>query len=146
MIEMSKVAASDVEFECSGVESNVQVAGSWNKWKPHNLVLNSQEDNSWSLSLKLKPGCYQYKYIIDGEWIHDPSKQWRDDGKGNINNIIKVDSKLDVVVRHYRMANLQKTVQRLRETHAEIKELKQKLGTCWYSDIEKNSLDPKAGV
>ena len=29
---------------------------------------------------------------------------------------------------------------------AEIKELKQRLGTCWYSEVEKHKLDPKAGV
>ena len=118
LIEMSKVAASDVEFECSGVESNVQVAGSWNKWRPHNLVFNPR-DSSWSLSLKLRPGCYQYKYIIDGEWIHDPSKAWQDDGKGNINNVINrtnaninISIAVAIIMRfitttcHYPLANI----------------------------------------
>ena len=145
LTELAKEPAADVEFLCSGAEDSVQVAGSWNGWKPHNLVHHSKQD-LWFLSLKLKPGCYKYKYIIDGEWIHDPSKKWKDDGEGNINNVIIVESKLDIFVVHYRMAVLRKTVHRLRQTHAEIKELKQKLGTCWYNDIESYKLNPKAGV
>lgn len=143
--QLSKQAASDVEFICSGAENFVKVAGSWNNWKPRNLIYN-EKDDTWQLSLALRPGTYQYKYIVDGEWIHDPSKRLLDDGTGNINNVIKVDSKLDVVVRNYRIANIQKTVRRLRKTHAEIQELKQKLGTCWYSEVEKYKMDPKAGV
>ena len=143
--QLSNQAASDVEFICSGAENFVKVAGTWNNWRPRNLIYNEEED-TWQLSLSLRPGTYQYKYIVDGEWLHDPSKSWRDDGTGNINNVITVDSKLDVVVRNYRLANLQKTVRRLRKTHADIKKLKQKLGTCWYSEVEKYKMDPKAGV
>lgn len=143
--QMADQAASDVEFICSGAENYVKVAGTWNNWKPQNLIYN-QQDDTWMLSLNLKPGTYQYKYIIDGDWIHDPSKRWIEDDKGNVNNVIVVESLLDIVLRNYRMANLQKTVRRLRKTHAEIKELKQRLGTCWYSEVEKHKLDPKAGV
>ena len=143
--QLAVQAASDVEFVCSGAENYVKVAGTWNNWRPQNLIYN-QEDDTWMLSLNLKPGTYQYKYIIDGDWIHDPSKRWIEDDKGNVNNVIVVESLLDIVVRNYRMANLQKIVRRLRKTHAEIKELKQRLGTCWYSEVEKHKLDPKAGV
>ena len=143
--QMADQAASDVEFICSGAENYVKVAGTWNNWKPQNLIYN-QQDDTWMLSLNLKPGTYQYKYIIDGDWIHDPSKRWIEDDKGNVNNVIVVESLLDIVLRNYRMANLQKTLRRLRKTHAEIKELKQRLGTCWYSEVEKHKLDPKAGV
>ena len=143
--QLSVQAVSDVEFVCSGAENYVKVAGTWNNWKPQNLIYN-QEDDTWMLSLSLKPGTYQYKYIIDGDWIHDPSKRWIEDDTGNVNNVIVVESLLDIVVRNYRMANLQKIVRRLRKTHAEIKELKQRLGTCWYSEVEKHKLDPKAGV
>eukprot|EP00088_Acartia_fossae_P039157 TRINITY_DN40755_c0_g1_i1.p1 TRINITY_DN40755_c0_g1~~TRINITY_DN40755_c0_g1_i1.p1 ORF type:complete len:150 (-),score=35.08 TRINITY_DN40755_c0_g1_i1:78-527(-) len=142
---LSKEAASDVDFVCCGAENYVKVAGSWNKWRPQNMIY-SEPDDVWMLSLNLKPGRYQYKYIVDGEWIHDPTRPSSDDGKGNINNVIVVESKLDVVVRNWRMAKLQKTVRRLKKTHAEIKELKQKLGTCWYNEVEKHKLDPKAGV
>ena len=138
-------AASDFMFTCSGAENFVKVAGTWNNWKPRNLIYNERDD-TWQLSLALRPGTYQYKFIVDGEWMHDPSKRWLDDGKGNANNVMTVASKLDIFVLNYRKAKMLKTVRRLRQTHAEIKELKQKLGTCWYTEVEKYKVDPRAGV
>ena len=138
--QLANQAASDVEFICSGAENFVKVAGSWNNWRPRNLIYNELAD-TWQLSIKLSPGTYQYKYIVDGEWIHDPSSKCREDDKGNINNVLKVDSKLDILIRNYRMASLKKTVERLKKTKAEIKELKQKLGTSWYSEVQNYKMD-----
>ena len=141
---MSDVPAGAVEFVCRGAEAGVQVAGSWNNWQPRELLFTG--DNTWMLSLTIPPGTFQYKYIIDGEWMHDPSKKWLEDERGNVNNVIKVESKLEVVIRNLRLMELQKLVSRLKQTYAEIKELKQWLGTPWYSEVEKLKLDPKAGV
>ena len=141
---LSREPASTVEFVCCGAERGVQVAGSWNQWRARDLDLVG--DDTWMLSLSIPPGTFQYKYIIDGVWIHDPSKKWLQDAEGNINNVIKVESKLEIVVRNLRILELQKLVSRLKKTQAEIKELKQWLGTPWYSEVEKLQLDPKAGV
>ena len=141
---LSREPASTVEFVCCGAERGVQVAGSWNQWRARDLDLVG--DDTWMLSLSIPPGTFQYKYIIDGVWIHDPSKKWLQDAEGNINNVIKVESKLEIVIRNLRILELQKLVSRLKKTQAEIKELKQWLGTPWYSEVEKLQLDPKAGV
>ena len=141
---LSREPASTVEFVCCGAERGVQVAGSWNQWRARDLDLVG--DDTWMLSLSIPPGTFQYKYIIDGVWIHDPSKKWLQDAQGNTNNVIKVESKLEVVIRNLRILELQKLVGRLKKTQAEIKELKQWLGTPWYSEVEKLKLDPKAGV
>ena len=141
---LSRQPAAAVEFVCCGAEKGVQVAGSWNQWRPRDLDLVAED--TWMLSLSIPPGTFQYKYIIDGVWIHDPSKKWLQDAEGNINNVIKVESKLEIVIRNLRILELQKLVSRLKKTQAEIKELKQWLGTPWYSEVEKFKLDPKAGV
>ena len=141
---LSREPATTVEFVCCGAERGVQVAGSWNQWRARDLDLVG--DDTWMLSLSIPPGTFQYKYIIDGVWIHDPSKKWLQDAEGNINNVIKVESKLEIVIRNLRILELQKLVSRLKKTQAEIKELKQWLGTPWYSEVEKLQLDPKAGV
>ena len=141
---LSRQPAAAVEFVCCGAEKGVQVAGSWNQWRPRDLDLVAED--TWMLSLSIPPGTFQYKYIIDGVWIHDPSKKWLQDAEGNINNVIKVESKLEIVIRNLRILELQKLVSRLKKTQAEIKELKQWLGTPWYSEVEKLQLDPKAGV
>ena len=141
---LSREPAAAVDFVCCGAERRVQVAGSWNQWTPRDL--NFVGDDTWLLSLSIPPGTFQYKYIIDGVWIHDPSKKWLQDGQGNTNNVIKVESKLEVVIRNLRILELQKLVSRLKKTQAEIKELKQWLGTPWHSEVENFKLDPKAGV
>ena len=94
--ELARQAAADVEFLCSGAEDYVKVAGTWDGWRPHHLSYSRAED-TWQLSLALPPGTYSYKYIIDGEWLHDPTRRWADDGHGNINNVITIgiDDKLE---------------------------------------------------
>jgi chromosome partitioning protein len=52
----------------------VKVAGDFNDWLPssaHNL--RKDQDGRWVVRLPLKPGRYQYKFIVDGHWAKDPS-------------------------------------------------------------------------
>ena len=42
-------------------------------------------DSGWTISLKLKPGKYLYKYIIDGKWGTDPNNKTKE--KGNNSHI-----------------------------------------------------------
>ena len=134
---------TSVEFTCSGADEFVQVAGSWDDWKLHDL---KRDGDDWNVFLELKPGVYHYKYIVDGVWLHDPSKKWADDGKGNINNLIVVESKFAVFLRQKKIAELHQTAKRMRKVQAEIRELKQWLGTPWHSEVQKHKLCPKAGV
>merc|ERR1719228_821417 len=134
---------TSVEFTCSGADQSVQVAGTWNKWTPTDLQFI---DDCWSGFISLPPGTYQYKYIVDGVWLHDPSKRWVNDGQGNINNVITVESKLTLFLRQKRIAELHKTARRMRKVHAEIRELKQWLGTPWHAEAQNYKLCPKAGV
>ena len=84
---------SGVEFTCSGAEKSVKIAGTFNNWVPQSLDYFSDGDY-WFKTLDIPPGTYTYKYVVDGEWMHDPSKECVDDGKGNINNVIRVDDKM----------------------------------------------------
>ena len=134
---------TSVEFTCNGAENSVQVAGTFNNWRPQELKFN---DDCWSCFIPLLPGSYQYKYIVDGVWLHDPSKRWVEDEQGNINNIITVESKLEMFLRQKKIVELHRTVRRMRKVQAEIRELKQWLGTPWYGEVQNHKLSPKAGV
>ena len=46
--------------------SSVSVRGSFNGWGES--PMSRQPDGSWSLTLDLEPGEYQYKYFINGDW------------------------------------------------------------------------------
>ncbi len=50
----------------------VQVAGNFNNWDSNELVMENTQEG-WQLPLRLAPGNYEYKFIVDGRWIPDPS-------------------------------------------------------------------------
>ena len=34
---------------------------------------NNGIENGWELKVQMKPGEYEYRYIVDGHWMEDPS-------------------------------------------------------------------------
>lgn len=52
---------------------NVQVAGDFSNWEPiENVMVQQKGDKIWKGTVHLKPGRYQYKFIVDGKWKIDP--------------------------------------------------------------------------
>ena len=49
---------------------DVSIAGSFNKWEPKGMTKG--EDGLFRITMKLAPGTYQYKFLIDTEWREDP--------------------------------------------------------------------------
>tara|TARA_R110002050_G_scaffold24083_3_gene64358 strand:- start:148793 stop:149761 length:969 start_codon:yes stop_codon:yes gene_type:complete len=49
----------------------VILAGSFNRWNEHAFKMYKTEDG-WKLTLQLKPDEYEYRFIIDGNWMEDP--------------------------------------------------------------------------
>ncbi len=54
----------------------VELAGEFNDWDPNSLPMKKDDDGFWRVVLKLAPGSYQYKLIVDGRW-------WEDIGEAN---------------------------------------------------------------
>jgi 1,4-alpha-glucan branching enzyme len=52
---------------------DVFVAGDFNGWRadPSSAMANSN-NGTWSVRMKLKPGQYRYRFVVDGKWISDP--------------------------------------------------------------------------
>ena len=51
----------------------VYVAGEFNKWNPTaKKMAYKAKDGIYAATVKLVPGEYQYKFIIDGTWCVDP--------------------------------------------------------------------------
>ncbi|WP_418513409.1 glycogen-binding domain-containing protein [Corallibacter sp.] len=79
-------------FKLHGYENakKVILTGSFNKWD-ENLFRMSKTKDGWELTLDLKPGEYEYKFIVDGHWIYDtnnPSKRKNEyDGYNSVINI-----------------------------------------------------------
>lgn len=51
--------------------NEVILAGTFNGWNEHELKMN-RVPAGWELHAELPPGRYEYKFIVDGEWMHDP--------------------------------------------------------------------------
>lgn len=65
----------------------VILAGSFNNWNEKDLQMNKTDDG-WTADVKLAPGKYWYKFIIDGNWdIDRDNRLVENDGKGNDNSV-----------------------------------------------------------
>ncbi len=60
----------DFEFYAPSA-SQVSLAGTFNKWSADKDLLKRGPDGRWKLSLALKPGRYEYRYSVDGNWQND---------------------------------------------------------------------------
>jgi chromosome partitioning protein len=91
-----KVEASmgkEVAFIIEAPENaRVQIAGDFNSWMPESLHLTHSHGRPvWQKAIRLSPGLYQYKYLVDGRWVPDPTnKKAADDFFGGTNSVISV--------------------------------------------------------
>jgi len=68
--------------------SNVYISGTFNNWSTMQTPM-IRCDSGWFIILRLKPGKFLYKYIIDGKWSFDPyNKLMENDGQGGRNSVI----------------------------------------------------------
>jgi len=56
--------------------NDVRIAGDFNGWVPdkgvRSLIESEGQTRVWTKILRLAPGTYQYRYVVDGEWQADP--------------------------------------------------------------------------
>ena len=49
------------------------IAGSFNDWHPNVTLMIRLNDGKWAKELALPPGRYEYRFVVDGEWVDDPA-------------------------------------------------------------------------
>lgn len=71
---------------------SVSVAGDFNGWNPAQTPLERSDGGVWTATIPLKPGRYQYMFVIDGkQWITDPlAAEEATDGFGAQNAVLNV--------------------------------------------------------
>ena len=53
--------------------NNVQVAGDFNSWQPSKCPMQKVGNSGiWQTKMKLSPGKYRYRLVVDGQWQQDP--------------------------------------------------------------------------
>jgi len=62
------------EFKLLAPEARtVAVAGTFNDWDPENTPLQKGKDGTWRTRLVLATGRYEYRFVVDGQWVSDPA-------------------------------------------------------------------------
>ena len=69
----------------------VAVAGDFSDW--NYLNMERVKENCWKITIRLRPGKYEYGFLVDGkEWVPDPNAPRQiSDGFGNFNSVLVVD-------------------------------------------------------
>ena len=68
-----KVPKTEVEFKVTADRAQaVAIAGTFNHWNPKETQLMRSGD-SWTVKLALPRGRYEYRFVVDGDWIADPN-------------------------------------------------------------------------
>lgn len=62
-----------VRFRLEAPGANrVCVAATFNEWSPTSTPLKKARRGEWEVELKLTPGTYEYRFVVDGQWLDDP--------------------------------------------------------------------------
>lgn len=72
----------------------VAIAGDFTNWKPQSL--HQREKGLWAIKLELKPGRYEYNFIVDGQrWVPDPRASEYAQSYGQLSSVIYVGKSRD---------------------------------------------------
>jgi 1,4-alpha-glucan branching enzyme len=78
-------------FKSSKPVKSVYLAGDFNGWDPSSLPMQFT-GSEWKCRVHLSPGKHLYKFIVDGNWIIDPSnKLWEQNEHGTGNSVIWIE-------------------------------------------------------
>ncbi len=87
----NRVEEANVRLTLEGHEDALQVmlAGAFNDWNPESLPM-IRSKAGWVAALKLPPGAYGYKFVVDGAWILDPAQDKTTEEGGYTNSLLEV--------------------------------------------------------
>jgi len=69
--------------------NSVEVEGSFDNWQSRQ-TLHRSGNREFAIVMSLRPGVYQYKFIVDGQWKYAPDQPAMYDEMGNVNNVLEV--------------------------------------------------------
>ena len=58
------------EYYAPGAKS-VLLVGTFNDWDKSKCPLNKEKGGWWRIAIKLAPGRYEYRYLVDDCWEND---------------------------------------------------------------------------
>lgn len=83
--------ARSAEFKLHAPQAKrVSLAGTFNNWDPKALSAKKDSGGNWVIKVSLKPGRYEYKFVVDGSWINDPRSATVYNAFGTQNSILEI--------------------------------------------------------
>jgi len=71
---------------------SVLIAGSFNGWTPSASEVKNCGGDRWQVDLTLKPGRYEYRFIVNEQWTDDPvSHNYVPNPFGSHNSVLLVN-------------------------------------------------------
>lgn len=89
----SQPGTRPVSFSLDAPEAmSVALVGDFNGWDPNAQLLRRGKGRVWQRTVRLSPGVYQYKFVVDGSgWREDPANPNRvPDAYGGFNSVREV--------------------------------------------------------
>ncbi len=71
-----KIVSTEFVFYAPDAEK-VSVAGDFNDWDPEKHPMRKFKSGICKKKIKLKPGSYEYLFVVDGKWCPDPENSNR---------------------------------------------------------------------
>ncbi len=72
----------------------VFAAGTFNEWKPEKVMKDKDNNGVYRCQIRLLPGEYQYKFVVDGNWCLDAANpNFTPNEFGTLNSILTVGEK-----------------------------------------------------
>jgi hypothetical protein len=86
--------ARQVSFEHFSPDAGeVFLVGSFNNWDSKAAPLKKGRGGKWTAELLLKPGHYEYRFVVDGRWQDDPrAARFVANPFGELNCVVEVES------------------------------------------------------
>lgn len=76
--------AQGIRFTFAGADAqSVYLAGDFNGWSTTSTPLARDPQGMWSVTIPVSPGKHEYKLVVDGQWVADPSNQVSGGAYGN---------------------------------------------------------------
>lgn len=83
----------NVTFICREADGaqRVCVVGDFNQWDPEAGRMCKYGDGTFRVKVSLKPGEYQYKFVVDDVWVNDPQAETQAENPyGTLNSVVHV--------------------------------------------------------
>ncbi|MEX0775560.1 MAG: AAA family ATPase [Phycisphaeraceae bacterium] len=82
-----------------GEAHTMAIAGEFNDWSAETHPMRLDERlGIWQTCLKINPGRYRYRLVVDGNWVHDPHNQTVETNPfGELNSIVEVGAHTEAI-------------------------------------------------